>query len=331
MISTSVTTGLIQSIRAAGVQAEDLLQKAGLDTSLLLKSDGFLPCSVFAQALEEAARLTSDDCFGLHFGERFNPKNIGPLVYEVVNAPTIGAAFETAGRYLHVHNEAASISFFVDGDLAYLRHTLSSSPLQESRQFNECAMTVAFNTVRIMVGSSWAPREVHFVHKAPDEISEHQRIFRAPVVFGCASNAFVMDRRFCEQPIPAADSNLFKILSRYLDDVLSRMPRADEFVEPVRKIIAQLMKDGGPKLAHAAKTLGMSPRTLQRQLKDHGIDFKALVEDTRRRFALDYLRDRNNTLTEIAFLLGYSEVSAFNRAFKRWTGKTPVAYRRSEA
>jgi len=119
-------------------------------------------------------------------------------------------------------------------------------------------------------------------------------------------------------------------LSRYLDDVLSRMPRGDEFVEPVRKTIAQLMKDGGPKLARAAKTLGVSPRTLQRQLRTHGIDFKELVEDTRHRFALDYLKDRDNTLTEIAFLLGYSEVSAFNRAFKRWTGTTPMEYRRGK-
>jgi Arabinose-binding domain of AraC transcription regulator, N-term len=94
MISASVTTGLIESIRAAGVRAEELLRKMGLDTSLLLQPEGFLPCSVVAQALEEAARASSDDCFGLHFGERFNPKNIGPLVYAVVNAPTTGAAFE---------------------------------------------------------------------------------------------------------------------------------------------------------------------------------------------------------------------------------------------
>jgi AraC-like DNA-binding protein len=120
-------------------------------------------------------------------------------------------------------------------------------------------------------------------------------------------------------------------LNRYLDDVLNRMPREDEILTPIRKTIAQLMKDGGPKLARAAKTLGVSPRTLQRQLKSHGIDFKELVEDTRRRFALDYLKDRDSTLTEIAFLLGYSEVSAFNRAFRRWTGTTPMHYRRNDS
>jgi AraC-like DNA-binding protein len=78
-----------------------------------------------------------------------------------------------------------------------------------------------------------------------------------------------------------------------------------------------------------AKKLGLGPRTLQRRLKEYGADFKTLVDDTRRRFSLNYLRDRKHTLTEIAYLLGYSEVSAFNRAFKRWTGSTPSDYRRA--
>jgi AraC-like DNA-binding protein len=88
------------------------------------------------------------------------------------------------------------------------------------------------------------------------------------------------------------------------------------------------MREGDPKLTRVAKKIAMSPRTLQRQLKEHGVDFKRLMDDTRRRFALTYLKDRRTTLTEIAFLLGYSELSAFNRAFRRWTGSTPLDYRR---
>jgi AraC-like DNA-binding protein len=87
------------------------------------------------------------------------------------------------------------------------------------------------------------------------------------------------------------------------------------------------MREGHPNLTRVAKKMAMSPRTLQRQLKERGMDFKKLVADTRRRFALSYLGNRSHTLTEIAFLLGYSEVSAFNRAFKHWTGSTPLTYR----
>jgi AraC-like DNA-binding protein len=328
MIAATVAMGLPDAIRSAGADPEQFMRQAGLDNSVLLKTDGFLPCSAYARALEEAAHLTSDDCFGLHFGERANPKKIGPLAYAVLNSPTIAEAFETAGRYLHVHNEAAQVVFSVEGKLAYLRYTLVNLDLEGPRQFNEYSMAVVLNTLRIMAGSHWSPREVHFAHKAPEQTAEHARIFKAPVVFDCATNALVMEGEFCAQPVPAADPNLFKILRHYLEDVLSHAPREDEFLASIRKTIAELMKDGGPDIGRVAKRLALSPRTLQRRLKDVGLEFKALVDDTRRRFAVEYLKDSENTLTEIAFLLGYSEVSAFSRAFKRWTGATALDYRR---
>jgi AraC-like DNA-binding protein len=116
-------------------------------------------------------------------------------------------------------------------------------------------------------------------------------------------------------------------MRRYLERVLEEMPQEDEVLASVRRAVAESMREGHPNLTRVAKKMAMSPRTLQRQLKVQGMDFKKLVADTRRRFALSYLGNRKNTLTEIAFLLGYSEVSAFNRAFKRWTGSTPLAYR----
>lgn len=328
MIAATVATGLLGAIRSAGADPEVVLRNVGLDNSLVSNAEGFLPCAVYARALEEAARLTSDSCFGLHFGERSNPKKIGPLAYAVLNSPTIAAAFETAGRYLHVHNEAAQVAFSTEDNLAYWRYTLANLGLEEFRQFNEYGMAVALNTLRIMVGSHWAPREVHFAHKTPEQTTEHVRIFNAPVVFNCADNALVMEREFCAQRIPAADPNLFKILGHYLDDVLSRAPREDGLSASIRKTIAELMKDGSPNLTQVAKGLALSPRTLQRRLKEGGLEFKALVDDTRRRLAVEYLKDSENTQTEIAFLLGYSEVSAFSRAFKRWTGTTPLDYRR---
>jgi AraC-like DNA-binding protein len=180
----------------------------------------------------------------------------------------------------------------------------------------------------MMAGSQWSPQEVQFAHEAPREISEHLRVFRAPVSFGFTTNAFVVDRQFIERQVPAANHQLYKILKQYLERVLSEMPEDNGLIASVRKAIAELMRDGPPTLARVAKKMAMSPRTLQRQLKEYGADFKELVENTRRLFALNYLRNPMNTLTQIAFLLGYSELSAFNRAFKRWTGSTPLNYRR---
>jgi AraC-like DNA-binding protein len=116
-------------------------------------------------------------------------------------------------------------------------------------------------------------------------------------------------------------------MKQYLERVLAEIPQEDGMLVSVRRAVAEAMREGDPNLTRVAKKMAMSPRTLQRQLKEQGMEFKDLVDDTRRRFAQSYLRSRRNTLTEIAFLLGYSEASAFNRAFKRWTGTTPLAYR----
>jgi AraC-like DNA-binding protein len=331
MISIGATTGLLEAITAAGGNPEEILQGFGLDRSVFAKPEGFIPCSAFAGILREAARSTGDDCFGLHFAERFNPKNIGPLAYVALNSPTIGAGIQNVERYLHVYDSSAKWFFTAEGDRGYVRFVLTGLGIEPLRHSNEHGVTVVINALRMMVGSHWAPQEVHFAHEAPEQASEHHRIFRCPVLFGCETNALVIELSFAERPVPAADQNLYLIMKQYLDQVLSEMPQEDSLFAAIRKTIAESMRDGSPELARVAKKMAIGPRTLQRRLKEYGFDFKKLVEDTRQRFAVTYLKDRKNSLTEIAFLLGYSELSAFNRAFKRWTGTTPLDYQRKLA
>lgn len=328
MISIAAATGLLDAITAARGDPDKVLSALHLDRSVFSKTDGFIPSSIFAGILREAARVTADNCFGLHFAEHFNPKNIGPLAYVALNSPTIGAGIQNVERYLHVYDSSAKWFFTVETDRGYIRFVLTGLGAEHLRQSNEHGMAIVLNTLRMMVGSQWAPLEVQFAHEAPEQTAEHHRIFRAPVLFRCETNALVIERSLMERHVPAADQQLYLIMKRYLDQVLSEIPQEDSLFAAVRKAIAESMRDGNPQLARVAKTLAMSPRTLQRRLKESGLDFKKLVEDTRRRFAATYLRDRGNTLGEVAFLLGYSEVSAFNRAFKRWTGSTPLAYRR---
>ena len=330
MISVAAATGLLEAIAARGGDPDQILRKFEIDRSAFSEPEGFIPSSIFAGILEAAAQTTADDCFGLHLGENYNPRNIGPLVYVVLNSPTIRAGIENFERYLQVYNEAANWFFTWEENRGYIRYLLTDLGINSLRQSNEHGMTIAFNMLRMMVGSHWAPKEVQFAHEAPKQTSEHQRIFHAPVSFGCKTNAIVIDRQFVEREVAAADQRLYQILKRYLDQVLSEMPREDSLLASVRRATAETMRDGDLKLERVAKQMAMSARTLQRQLKERGVDFKQLTDETRRRFAINYLKEQKNTLTEVAFLLGYSEVSAFNRAFKRWTGSTPLEYRRSQ-
>lgn len=328
MISLNAATGLIEAINTARGDADQILHAVGLDRSTVSDPHGFLPCADFARLLQEASRRTGDDCFGLHFGEQFQPKNIGPLIYVLLNSPTMAVAFDNAVRYLKVHNEGARVTFTYDATTAYLRQSLLGVAAEEVRQQSEYSMVVALNTLRLMAGSRWCPREVQFAHQAPVHTAEHVRVFGAPLSFGCDANTLVIERAFIDKQVPAADERLYPILRRYLDRVVKEMPREDRTLASIRQVIGDSMREGDPKLEDVARKVTMSTRTLQRRLKEQGVDFKGLVDDTRRRFSLNYLADSVHTPAEIAYLLGYSEVSAFNRAFKRWTGTTPSTYRR---
>ena len=331
MISVAAMTGLLEAITRTGGNPDQILHSVGLERSALANSEAFIASSSFARILEEAAQLTGDECFGLHFGEHFDPKHIGALVYVVLNSPTVAAAIQNAERYLHIHNQAAKPSFSIDGQRGHLRFLLADLAIDATRQHNEYSMTVLLNTFRLIAGSQWTPREVQFTHEAPQRVSEHMRVFGAPVLFGCAINALVIEREFVDRQVPAADPRLYRILKQHAEAILREMPRESDLIAAVRRAIAESMREGDPRLARVTVKLPLGRRTLERRLKEHGVVFKQLLDDTRRRFAIEYLKDRKHGLTEIAFLLGYSEVSAFNRAFKRWTNATPLDYRRKIA
>ncbi len=326
-ISLSAATGLIDTIIARGGDPDQVLRSLGLRRRDVGDPHGFIACATFAGLLEAAAEATGDACFGLHFGERYNPKNVGPVTYLALNSPTFRDGFENIARYLLVHNEGARTSFAVSGPWAYFRHELTDPSIAPPRQLTEYSLAVARNVLRLMAGSQWAPAEVWFAHPRPRDTAEHARVFAAPVAFGAATNAFVIEREFAERPVPTADERLYPILKRYLDRVLVEAPREDGLLAAVRRAVGESLRDGKPDLLRVARKLAMSQRTLQRRLREEGRDFKGLVDDTRHRFSLSYLRDRKHTLAEVACLLGYSEVSAFNRAFRRWTGATPSEYR----
>jgi len=327
MISVTATTGLVDCIVAAGADADHILDAAGLQRSFLAKPDGFIATTAFAGVLREAARATGDDCFGLHFGEHFETRDRGALTYVILNSPTIIEAIGNAMRYLHIHNRGATVRFAVEEGLGYLRYLLGNFSTELWRQQNEFSMAVGLQSFHIMAGRHWTPQRIEFAHEAPADVSEHARVFGCPVRFGCAWNAVVFEKDFLEHRVEGADPRLYPILKQHVERVLAEIPHDNDVLAGARGAIAECIGEGTLNLSCVARKLALSPRTLERRLKEHGAVFKKMVDEMRRRLALDYLRSDRHTLAQIAFLLGYSEVSAFNRTFKRWTGVSPSQYR----
>jgi AraC-like DNA-binding protein len=324
------TTGLLEAVAAAGGRPERVLAAAGLSSEDLADPDRMIPSDRVLILFDAAAEELGDDAFGLHIGETYDFGAVGAVSYAVLNAPTVGTALANFERYARTNWHGLRLTLEVAGRTARLAHDVGLPGRERARHYAEGAAVVAVQLLRRLVRVDWAPRRVLFGHGRPARTREHARIFGAPVRFDApVSVAIELDAADLEHPVPHADRRLLPIVQRHLDERLaSARDDEEDWLTSVRERVALEVCDGPPSIETVAARLALGVRTLQRRLGERGIVFKRMVDDVRRDLALRYLADGKSDLTEIAFLVGYSELSAFDRAFRRWTGSTPKQYQR---
>lgn len=169
--------------------------------------------------------------------------------------------------------------------------------------------------------------EIHFKHDAPGSTAAHERHFGCPVQFGSDRDALLISHETMQAPNVLGDDGISRYLDQHLEEEVARFGHGAALERRVRDAIAQSLSGGVPGVSDIAGRFGMSARTLQRNLSERGYSFQALVDASRRELAERLLADTGYALAEIAFLTGFSEQSAFTRAFKRWAGETPRSYR----
>lgn len=315
----------------AGVPPPDLLRAAGLDPAPLADPDAYLMRSQEMRLWDEAVRLTGDPDFGLHLGEWLAgcpEDHFDVLAFAVRSSPTLGEHYRLAGRYIRLIHEGIYLSLEEDGDVARLVH--GHTPEQIGPRHPVEGM-LALNLLlgRRSLGEEFAPQSVCFAHARPHRASEQERVFGAPVHYGCPRNELVLDRALLERPQRHAELRLLAMLDRQLGGLLAGLPESRRYRDVVKRCMMDELPEREPVVAAIAATLHMSARSLQRRLQSEGTSFAEVLSELRRDLALRYLQDPRIYVGEVAFLLGFLDVTAFHRAFKRWTGSTPAEYRRS--
>ncbi|MDJ0610702.1 MAG: AraC family transcriptional regulator [Kiloniellales bacterium] len=323
-ILAAAGSGILAALERAGVPPAPLLNQAGLPPEAFRDPSNRIPLRRFVRLLELAARETGDPCFGLHHGAAYHLSEAGVLGYAMLSAPTVGAAAVNLTRFIRMQVDRLEVALEQDEAQARLGFRLTDAKITARRQYNERLLALAFNAFRDTTGTRWFPEAVCFEHEAPDDDSEHRRFFGAPLRFGQASNQLVFERGFLDRPLKTADPRLFQALVPQIETQLQAVPQGDGLAAEIQELLAASLKDGRPSLARVANELGLGTRTLQRRLKERDIAFWDLVEGTRRQLAESYLDEGRLTISEVAYLLGYSELSAFSRAYRRWTGAAPV-------
>jgi AraC-like DNA-binding protein len=320
---------LAAELRSLGYPVEDLLAQAGLTDSDLGTDSARIPFAKHAAFFELAAEVTGDDCFGLHFAQTREIPDAGIVGYVGLSSPTLSDAYKNISRYVRVASDATVLSTdMLDADGA-LRWWVTELPSPKPRQCLEFTGAQIVRGMRDLTGRSLVPVSVSFAHPRTEHIEEFENCFRCPVRFGREENVVQIKLSDLQIPLAASDDRLLTVLRGLCEDALSRRGhRPLSLVEKVEHTIADRLAKGEAKLDIAASELGMSPRSLSRRLAESGTSFNRIVEDLRQKLATRYLGESGLRLAEISFLLGYTDVSSFNHAFKRWTGKTPSAFRR---
>lgn len=276
--------------------------------------------------LARAAEHTGDGNLGLHLAERAALGSFDVHFYAMASSPTLGAAYERLCRYQRLIHETSRVDLEIRDDRAVLRHQLAGG-VAAPRQTAEFLVTAWVRAGRVVTGVDWAPSEVHFAHPAPLDISEHGRFFRSDLHFAMGENALVLPTRLLETPCARADPALAAVLDRYASDRLEQAPRTISVADRVRSVLGDELRGGEPTAARLAARLKMSVRSLNRVLAVEGTSYQQLLDGLRRDLAERHLAGDHVSISEVGFLLGFSELSSFHRAFKRWTGRTPARFR----
>ncbi|MGQ7960425.1 AraC family transcriptional regulator [Pseudomonas sp. SP16.1] len=331
-VSVAYLQGLVDHLQRQGIAPAVLLGHARLTPELLAQREQRIAAGVYLSLLGEGVRRSGDDCLGLHLGEAVRPGYYGVLGYLLMSCATLADALHRQARYAALVGNLGQVDLADEpprpGCEALV--ALSWQPLlaQQQRQLSEETLAGWVSFGRWISGLDIPPTEVRFQHPAPADTAEHERIFRCPLLFEQADNALVFPRRLLAAPLGQADAQVRLMLDAYAERLLGELRQGRSVLDRARLELVRQLPERGPDLQAIASALALSPRTLQRRLREGGLSFSQLVDETRQQLALHYLRDPALELAEIAFLVGFGEPGSLARAFRRWTGGSPGEYRR---
>ncbi|WP_371370404.1 AraC family transcriptional regulator [Pseudomonas sp. QL9] len=332
-ISMAYVQGLLDHLERQGIAPAPLLAQVQLDPALIGQREPRIAASVYVDLLELGMQLSGDDNLGLHLGEAIRPGHFGVLGYLLMSCATLGDALHRQARYAGLVGSLGRVELDDEparpGCEPLVRHSWEPLLPRLQRQLAEETLACWLRFGQWICALDEPPVEVRFRHPEPADTREHQRIFRCPVLFGQADNALVFPRRRLATPLGQADQQIQCVLDGYAGRLLDGIRRGDSVLERARQRLAQRLPEQDIDLETLARELALSPRTLQRRLRDSGLSFSRLVDETRQQLVLYHLRDPGLELADVASLVGFSETGSLARAFRRWTGQSLGEYRRT--
>jgi AraC-like DNA-binding protein len=319
---------IAKALESYGRDPDTVFRAAGLDPGRLRDPNARYPFRDVVRLWNQAVEITGDRCFGLEAANHWHPTTTHALGYAWMASSSLREALERAVRFSRIVSDASSLRLedTNDGSCRLLLDYPDADVPPADASIDAVLALVIYMCRSSYVDDNFAPLEVGFRHRQPDCVHRFSVVFGAPVRFEADDNWIRFDRRQIERALPTANAELAHASDTIIAEYLARMDQ-DDIVLQVRRALVTRLCGGQTTEAGIAESLHLTPRTLQRRLKAAGTTYKAVLEETRRHLALDFVRNSRYSIGEITYLLGFSEASNFSRAFKRWTGLSPSAFR----
>jgi len=322
----SVADLIAETLRRCDVDADQIFARAGIDYSSSRDPDVRIPTQKMFKLWSHAIEATEDPCFGLHVAQQFQPAVLQGLGFAWLASDTLLDALNRLVRYSRFISNVAELHVEEKTDTTDLVVIVPGDLPNYVPAGVDLGMAMFLRMCQITVGKSLLPVHLGLQRPEPSCSASFHEVFGPSIEYEAADNRLCFDTELVNRPLTTANPNLARINDQTVIDYLARFDRASIAMQVRSRIIDQL-PDGIPRQEHIAGALHLSLRSLQRRLREEETSFKDLLENTRQTLAEQYLRETHRSVGEITYLLGFSESSNFTRAFKRWTGMTPVEFR----
>lgn len=326
MSATTVARVLCSVAEAYRVSLDDVLERHGVSRRLLDDADARVPGQLDMDLFDELSARAGEPALGIRLAMQTAPLRLDLLDYVARHSPDLASAFRNMLRYQRLLVDDIALELRVDGPFARVVHTPPPS-LRFSRHATEYTLGSLLVRGRALSGVDLKPLSVSMRAPQPVDDGPYRQLFGVDVAFGQPCTEMVLDRAVLSCKIVEADPSLYGILERCARERVAALEACSSFLDEVRREVGRLLRGEVPLAADVARRLGMSARNLHRRLHGEGRTYQQLVDEVRLAMAGAYLADRRIKAVEVGFLLGFSDPSAFYRAFRRWTGKTPIEYR----
>lgn len=316
-----------------GASLEQLCSKLNISLQDLNDSSKYVDFEKAYKVWEHSVRMTNDPLLGLHVGEKTNPSILGLVGHLLQSSSTLKQAFEKVCE----HNPVVTDIFMYRIKETSQQVMLVYEPIdtwmkvspETARQAVDQAMSGTLNVFELLSGKKIYPEKALFAIRKPSMVKEYDRVFKCALSFQATTNALVFNSEQLAQPILSYDQSLFALFDEILNEKKSQLTQQRSFVEEVSNIVTAEFKGIIPPLEIMASRFMITPRTFQRRLKEEGSSYREVSNQIKKQLAMRWLKNHSKKVEEIATLLGYSELSSFQRAFKSWSDTTPGKMRKS--